>query len=105
MNSNEKPVVTIIYDIALGGVSFFFAKEIVDFYDDFTMDILIYDSLTNFEYSITEIKGQLSSGIQMRDATGIGLIWRYGVEFLDMNSEQIVLLETLLHPVGKVRSI
>lgn len=90
----DSPVVTSICDIALGGVSFFFGKEIDILNREFKMDILIYDSQTEFEYSITQIKGQVTYNTLLPMSRGDGPIWRYGVEFVDMDSAKENLLQT-----------
>ena len=65
--SFDKPVVTNIYDIASGGVSFLYASEIARVTGEFKMDILIFDNQTNFEYFFTQIKGQVTSSALVCD--------------------------------------
>ncbi len=55
----EEPVLSNIYDIGSGGVSFLHADEIAIDNVEFKMDILIYDSLTGFEYFISQVKGRV----------------------------------------------
>ncbi len=84
----EEPVVANICDIASEGISFVHAdkKNIINF--DFKMEVLIYDSQTDFEYFISQISGRGKSVELVSDPTSNLPIWRYGVEFLDINSSQ-----------------
>lgn len=90
----EEPVVANIYDIASGGVSFVHADEKNISNVDFKMEILIYDSQTDFDYFISQISGRGKSMELISDPINNLPIWRYGVEFLDINSSQYNRLQT-----------
>lgn len=89
-----KPVVTNICDIAPGGVSFLHPGELGE-KQYFMLDILIFDSLTNFEYSISQLKGQVTSTRLVEEPKGRARVWRYGVKFLELDSMKKDQLRTL----------
>jgi hypothetical protein len=81
----EKPVVNIIYDIAEGGVSFLQTNESDISTDEFEMDILVFDSLTDFEYLIGHVMGRVRwKGLvfapELKEP-----IWRFNVEFINLD--------------------
>lgn len=90
----EEPVVANIYDIAPGGVSFVHADEKNITNVDFKMEILIYDSQTDFDYFIGQISGRGKSMELVSDSINSSRLWRYGVEFSDINSSQHNRLQT-----------
>jgi hypothetical protein len=81
LTSFEKPVVTRIYDIAPGGVSFLHTNEIYISDNEFKMDILIFDNLTDFEYLINQAHGRVKSRNLVSDPKNKAPIWRFSVEF------------------------
>lgn len=91
----EKPVLSNIYDIGSGGVSFLHVDEIAVGNDEFTMDILIYDSLTGFEYFISRLKGRAVWRELVSDPENNFPIWRFNVEFFDLDSSRQSKLQTL----------
>ncbi len=97
-----KPVVTKIYDIAQGGVSFFCADETDVTESALQMDILIFDNLTNFEFLINEIKGSIKSKNLVADPKSKKPTWRYSVEFVDLDSVQQNRLKILFNRVPPV---
>lgn len=94
-----KPVVTKIYDIAPGGVSFLHSSEIDSTESALQMDILIFDNLTNFEYLINEIKGCVKSKNLVEEPKSKKPIWRYSVAFIDLDSEKQQRLKILFNRV------
>ena len=90
----EEPIVANIYDIAAGGVSFVHAGEKNIRNVDFKMEILIYDSHTDFDYFIGQISGRGKFMELVSDPVNNLPSWRYGVEFSDINSAQHKRLQT-----------
>ncbi len=82
----EQPVVTNIFDIASGGVSFLHAREQDIPNKEFKMDILIFDSQTDLEYFISQIKGRIKSKDLVIDPKSKEPRWRFSVEFVDLDS-------------------
>ena len=91
----EKLVVNNIYDIAEGGVSFLQANENEISKSEFEMDILIYDGLTDFEYLISRIKGRVKWKGLVFDPEIDRPIWRFNVEFTDLDGSQQYKLQRL----------
>ena len=91
----EKLVVSSIYDIAEGGVSFLQANENEISKSEFEMDILIYDSLTGFEYSISHIMGRVKWKSLVFGSEIHEPIWRFNIEFIDLDSLQRKKLQWL----------
>lgn len=81
-----KPVVTRIYDIALGGISLLCAEEMDVTDGALKMDILVFDSLTNFEYLINQVTGHVKSKKIVTDPKSKSPTWRYSVEFVGLDS-------------------
>ena len=96
----EQPVVTTICDIAPGGVSFFHAGEKDITNNEFKMDILIFDSQTDRECFISQIKGRIKSKNLVVDPKSKEPRWRFSIEFLD-NS---FVLHRFTHPRFKDQS-
>ncbi len=88
LTSLTKPVVTKIFDIAPGGVSFIYAEEMDVTESALEMDILIFDILTNFEYLINQFTGRVKSKKLVADPKSKVSTWRYSVEFVDLDSEK-----------------
>ena len=90
----ETPVVSLIYDLAQGGVSFLHggATEIID--DELHMDILIFDILLDFEYFISQIKGSVKGHQLVMDPKSNVPVWRYHVEFCELDNMKINLLQS-----------
>ncbi len=89
------PVLTNIYDIGTGGVSFLHLDEIAAGKDELKMDILIYDCLTDFEYFIGQLKGRVVWKELVSNPVNSTPIWRYNVVFSDLDSSQLTALQTL----------
>lgn len=94
LTSFEKPVVTNIYDIAPGGVSFLHANERDITSSEFKMDILIFDAQTDFEYFIGQVKGRVKSRELVTDPRSNEPIWLFVVEFVDLDSLKQSFLQT-----------
>jgi hypothetical protein len=92
-----KPAVANVNDIATGGVSFLYADEI-DINNLLTMDILIFDSQTKFEYLIPQINGQMTSRTSAAAPKCSGQCWRYGVEFIDIDRSKKTLSGKIIPP-------
>ncbi|TKB06361.1 PilZ domain-containing protein [Desulforhopalus sp. IMCC35007] len=90
----EEPVVANIYDIAPGGVSFVHADKKNINNVDLKMEILIYDSHTDFDYFIGQISGRGKFMELVSDPINKLPVWRYGVEFSDIDSPQHSRLQT-----------
>ena len=90
----EEPLVANIYDIAPGGVSFVHADQKNINNVDFKMEILIYDSKTDFDFFIGQISGRGKFMELVFDPINNLPIWRYGIEFVDINSPQHNRLQT-----------
>lgn len=90
----EQPIVTNICDIASGGVAFWHQNERDITNSEFKMDILIFDCQTYFEYFIGQAKGRVKSKELVSDPENKTASWRFGVEFLDLDS----LTESILQP-------
>lgn len=95
--SFEIPVVTNILDIAPGGVSFLYANDLDIINSKIRMDILIFDGRTNFEYFITQVKGRVTSISSVNLPKSNEQVWRYGVEFLDLDISKKSILLTLFN--------
>lgn len=93
-----KPAVANINDIATGGVSFLYTDEIDVSSNILTMDILIFDSQTKFEYLIPQINGQMTSRISAVAPKCQAQCWRYGVEFVDIDSSKKKFLPEIIQP-------
>ena len=100
LTSFDKPVVSLIYDIAEGGVSFLHACESAIIEDEFPMDILIFDIITNFEYYISHVRGRVKGRQQVAGPNNKFPAWRYHVEFLDLNEKKSQLLQIFCDPAG-----
>jgi hypothetical protein len=83
-----KPVLSNIYDIGAGGVSFLHVDEMAVDKVEFTMDILIYDSLTGFEYFISQVNGRVVWRELVSDPENNFPVWRFNVAFFDLDSSQ-----------------
>ncbi len=97
-----KPIVTRIYDIALGGISLLCAEEMDVTEGALKMDILIFDILTNFEYLINQVTGHFKSKKLVTDPKSKTSTWRYSVEFVGLDSgrkNRLKMLFTLVSPV------
>ncbi len=90
----ERPIVTNIHDLAVGGVSFFHHNERVITKNEFKMDILIFDNQTDFEYFIGQIKGRIISREMISDPLRSAQNWRFSVKFLNLDSLQQSMLQT-----------
>ena len=93
-----KPVVTKIYDIAPGGVSFLYVDEMDVAAEALEMDILIFNVQTDFEYLINQVMGRVTSKKLFTDRNSRLPTWRYGVEFVDIDSEKQNKLKMLVNP-------
>lgn len=91
---------TNIYDITVGGVSFLHTNEKKLSDSELQMDILIFDSQTNFEYFIGPINGRITSKEQVPHPKSKSLVWRYGVEFFNLDVLNRNKLATFCSPEG-----
>lgn len=98
LTSYEKPVVTLIHDIAEGGLSFLHAAEIDVIDDDIRMDILIFHSILDFEYYISHVHGRVKMRQQVADPKDNVPVWRYHVEFIDLDRKNCQLLQIFCDP-------
>ena len=93
-----KPAVANINDIAAGGVSFLYSDEIDINSNILTMDILIFDSQTRFEYLIPQINGQMTSRTSALAPKCNAQCWRYGVEFIEFDRSKKTLSAEIIPP-------
>ncbi|TKB06984.1 hypothetical protein [Desulforhopalus sp. IMCC35007] len=93
-----KPAVANINDIAAGGVSFLYSDEIDINSSILTMDILIFDSQTKFEYLIPQINGQMTSRTSALAPKCNAQCWRYGVEFIEFDRSKKTLSAEIIPP-------
>ncbi len=100
LTSLDKPVVSIIYDIAEGGLSFLHGGETDVIDDEFRMDILIFDSMIDFEYHISKVRGRVKERQRITDPKNNVPVWRYHVEFLYLNEKKSQLLQIFCDPAG-----
>ena len=94
------PVVTKIYDIAPGGVSFVYFDEIDVTEGSLEMDILIFNIRTEFEYLLDQVMGRVRSKKFLADPKSRKPTWRYGVEFVDLDREKQQRLKILCNPIA-----
>ncbi len=87
-------VVTNIYDISPGGVSFLFENDSDVTACELKMDIVIYDAQTDFDYCIFHLNGLVRSKELVLAPKSNKPIWRIGVEFTDIDCLQQSLLDT-----------
>ncbi len=88
LTSFEKPIAASIYDIALGGVSFITANEMEICRNEFRIEILIFNSLTDFEYLISQVMVRVIWKGLVFDPEIHKPIWRFNVEYIDLDSLQ-----------------
>lgn len=86
LTSFAKPVVTNIYDIATGGVSFLHTNEWDICSNHVDMDILIFDNHSDSEYFISHVTGRVKSRKLVIDLKSNAPVWRFSVEFIDFDS-------------------
>ena len=89
----EKPVVTNIFDISMGGVSFWSTNGETLAGKEINMDILVYDTQANFDYLISKVKGQVRSRALVPHPVSRRLIRRFGIEFFGLDSLSSTALE------------
>ncbi|NOR25076.1 MAG: hypothetical protein GQ542_11925 [Desulforhopalus sp.] len=89
----EESVVTNLYDIAAGGVSFLPTNEKDITESEFNMDILIFDGETDFEHFISQVKGRVKSKQLVTHSESNVLVWRFGAEFCNFDSVRQRMLE------------
>ncbi len=94
LTSFAKPVVTNIYDIAPGGVSFLHANAWDICHNQFKMDILIFDTHSDSEYFISQVNGRVKSRKLVTDLKSNAPVWRFSVEFIDFDSLRQTMLLT-----------
>lgn len=94
LTSSEEPVITNIYDISPGGVAFLSRNESDVSANELKMDIVIFDSQTDFEYFILQVKGRVRSKELVTAPKSNKPIWRFGVEFLELDCLKQSLLRT-----------
>jgi hypothetical protein len=91
---SHKGLVTNLCDIAPGGVSFLHTCAIDRSGPELRIDILIYENQSDFECFIPAITGRVRSGTMVTDRKSNKQMWRYGIEFLQMDSTANDLLLT-----------
>lgn len=89
----EAPIVTCICDIGQGGLSFFSTNEKDVTENEFKMDILLFEGKSDFEYFIAQVKGRVKSKHLVAHTESKAPIWRFGVEFLDLDSAEPSMLK------------
>ncbi len=94
LTSSEDPVIFLVYDLAQGGVSFLHAGETEIIIDEFHMDILVFDILTDFECYINQIRGRMIGRQRVADSKSKIPVWLYHVEFFELENATIKLLQT-----------
>jgi hypothetical protein len=82
----DEPIIARIFDIAPGGLSFLHLNDLSLPSGEITMDIIIFDDLTNFEYFINEAKGRIISKHCISDPEIGTPFLRFGVEFFELDS-------------------
>ena len=94
LTDSGTPVVSLIYDLAQGGVSFLHGGTTEIRNDELHMDILIFDILMDFEYFINQVKGSVKGRRLVLDPKSNVPVWRYHVEFRDLDYMKINLLQS-----------
>jgi len=94
LTSFAKPVVTNIYDIAPGGVSFLHTNPWDICNNQFKMDILIFDKHSDSEYFISQVTGRVKSRKLVTDLKSNTAVWRFSVEFVHFDSLKQRMLQT-----------
>lgn len=89
----EEPLIAILYDITPDGVSFLYSNDRTLTSDKFTMNILLFDSLTNFEYCIDDVDGRVRFRRRVTAPKSTMPIWRFGVQFQNLDDNKLKLLE------------
>lgn len=92
----EKPIVARIYDLAADGMSFLHVNDQGIAASETVMDILIFDAQSDDEFLISQIKGCVKSKELIADPENKAPIWRFSVEFADLDFEHRQVLETCL---------
>lgn len=91
-----KPVVARINDIGTGGVSFLHVHDREIANSELKMDILIFDVLSDDELLISHLEGQVKSKELVSDPDSSAPIWRFSVEFRDLDAMHRQTLSTCL---------
>jgi hypothetical protein len=99
MTDLEKPVVATSYDIAPGGVSFVHLSDLGVVGIEIMMDILLFDTHTNKEHSVSQVKGMIRWKERVFDPESEETILRFGVEFISPSPETIDFLTRLYQAV------
>lgn len=92
----EKPIVARIYDLAADGMSFLHVNDQGIATTETVMDILVFDAQSDEEFLISQIKGRVKSKELIADPENKAQIWRFCIEFADLDSEQQQELATCL---------
>lgn len=85
LNGFEESIVTNLYDIARGGLSFMLTCDEKLSENPLDMDILIFDCQSGFEHFIEQVKAQIKSRKLYFHSESNDLLWRFGAEFCDSN--------------------
>jgi hypothetical protein len=96
MTDPEKPVVATSYDIAPGGVSFVHLNDLGVVGSEIMMDILLFDTHTNKEHSVSQAKGRIRWKERVFDPESEETVLRFGVEFIELDSPQRDVLRSCL---------
>lgn len=89
----DKPIVSRINNIAMGGVSFLHDEYLRLPTNEIRMDILIFDAQTDVEYFMNHVKGRIKSTECMADPQGNRPILHSSVEFLELDTFQRNILQ------------
>ena len=93
LTSLEDLVVSNIYNIASGGLSFVTVRQHDITSSEFKMDILVYNNQVEFDFFISRVKGRVKSKQLVPDMHNHSPIWRFGTEFLDLDNDHRNMLE------------
>jgi hypothetical protein len=91
----KTPLITNIYDLSTRGVSFWPINEVKLTKKEFTIDILIFDTQTGFEYFIGQLQGRVRYTKKLiRHPVTNALLRRIGLKFINFNCAHRTMLET-----------
>jgi c-di-GMP-binding flagellar brake protein YcgR len=96
MTDLEKPVIATSYDISPGGVSFVHLDDLDVVGSEVMMDILLFDTQTDKEHFVSQVKGRIRSKERIFDPESDETVLRFGVEFLELDSPQRDVLRSCL---------
>ena len=90
-----RPIVAVLHDIGLGGVSFLYSGRVKGLRskNEIHMEILIFYGATEPEYYIRHIKGRFISRSRTTDLQSHSQLIRFNVEFLELDSRNRDILK------------